>query len=145
MTSDWPPQVFWPYNRKVLSILCLFRCYLVIKLYPYIFIAGEHPTHSHLTVTITEDGTGTGKVGTTLYVAPELTEKASKSTYNQKVDMYTLGIILFEMIQPPFGTSMERAQTIMALRSSAIIIPESILMDSKYDKTVKVRELLATV
>lgn len=31
----------------------------------------------------------TGKVGTALYVAPELMGKASKSTYNQKVDLYS--------------------------------------------------------
>ncbi|EDW27954.1 GL27249 [Drosophila persimilis] len=88
-------------------------------------------------ITSTEDGTGTGKVGTTLYVAPELTGNASKSVYNQKVDMYTLGIILFEMCQPPFDTSMERAQTIMALRNACITIPEGMLKDSKYEKTVK--------
>ncbi|XP_064550119.1 eIF-2-alpha kinase GCN2 isoform X1 [Drosophila montana] len=98
----------------------------------------EYPSHSTTQhVTFTEDGTGTGKVGTTLYVAPELTGNASKSVYNQKVDMYTLGIILFEMCQPPFDTSMERAQTIMALRNPSIIIPECMLQDSKYEKTVK--------
>lgn len=89
-------------------------------------------------ITSAEDGTGTGKVGTTLYVAPELTGNASKSVYNQKVDMYTLGIILFEMCQPPFDTSMERAQTIMALRNVSINIPDAMLKDPKYEKTVKV-------
>ncbi|KAI8044028.1 hypothetical protein M5D96_000177 [Drosophila gunungcola] len=83
-----------------------------------------------------DDGTGTGKVGTTLYVAPELTGNASKSIYNQKVDMYTLGIILFEMCQPPFDTSMERAQTITALRNESINIPETMLKDPKYEKTM---------
>lgn len=77
-------------------------------------------------------------MGTTLYVAPELTGNASKSVYNQKVDMYTLGIILFEMVQPPFDTSMERAQTIMALRSANIVIPEKMLVDGKNEKTIKV-------
>ncbi|KAL9892877.1 eukaryotic translation initiation factor 2 alpha kinase Gcn2 isoform 1-T1 [Glossina fuscipes fuscipes] len=88
-------------------------------------------------ITSTEDGTGTGKVGTTLYVAPELTGNASKSTYNQKVDMYTLGIILFEMSQPPFATSMERAQTIINLRSPNIIAPNAMINDSKLEKTIK--------
>ncbi|KAH8293934.1 hypothetical protein KR054_006754 [Drosophila jambulina] len=97
------------------------------------------PVHN---VTSAEDGTGTGKVGTTLYVAPELTGNASKSVYNQKVDMYTLGIILFEMCQPPFDTSMERAQTIMALRSESISIPERMLKDPKYEKTVKMLKWL---
>lgn len=99
----------------------------------------EYPTHSGTHhVTSTEDNTGTGKVGTTLYVAPELTGNASKSVYNQKVDMYTLGIILFEMCQPPFDTSMERAQTIMALRTTSIVIPEQMLQDAKNEKTIKI-------
>lgn len=89
-------------------------------------------------ITSTEDGTGTGKVGTTLYVAPELTGNASKSTYNQKVDMYTLGIILFEMCNPPFGTGMERAETIISLRSPSINVPDNLLKNNKYEKTVKV-------
>lgn len=77
-------------------------------------------------------------MGTALYTAPELAENASQSTYSQKVDMYTLGIILFEMIHPPFETGMERVQTIMALRTSMVIIPEEMRIDSKYEKTVKV-------
>ncbi|XP_055902335.1 eIF-2-alpha kinase GCN2 [Eupeodes corollae] len=98
--------------------------------------AQEHVNHSH--VPTTEEGTGTGKVGTTLYVAPELTGNASKSTYGQKVDMYTLGIILFEMSQPPFETGMERAKTILSLRTPAIIIPDSMLKDSKCEKTIQI-------
>ncbi|XP_043655255.1 eIF-2-alpha kinase GCN2 [Drosophila teissieri] len=97
------------------------------------------PVHQ---ITSAEDGTGTGKVGTTLYVAPELTGNASKSVYNQKVDMYTLGVILFEMCQPPFDTSMERAQTIMALRNVSINIPDAMLKDPKYEKTVKMLQWL---
>ncbi|XP_037943852.1 eIF-2-alpha kinase GCN2-like [Teleopsis dalmanni] len=97
----------------------------------------DQTTHtSH--ITSIEDGTGTGKVGTTLYVAPELTEHASKSTYNQKVDMYTLGIILFEMCQQPFSTGMERIQTMVELRSPAIIIPNAMLENHKNDKTIKI-------
>lgn len=30
------------------------------------------------------------------------------NSYNEKADMYSLGIILFEMCHPPFGTVMER-------------------------------------
>lgn len=89
-------------------------------------------------ITSMEDGTGTGKVGTTLYVAPELTGNASKSTYSQKVDMYTLGIILFEMCHSPFATGMERAETIIKLRSPNIVIPDYMLTNPKNEKTVKV-------
>lgn len=52
--------------------------------------------------------------------------------------MYTLGIILFEMSNPPFETGMERVKTILALRSSSIIIPDNMLKEPKYQKTVEV-------
>lgn len=39
---------------------------------------------------ITEDGSMTGHVGTALYVAPELSS-IGRVTYNQKVDIYSLG------------------------------------------------------
>lgn len=80
----------------------------------------------------------TGKVGTALYVAPELMGKASKSTYNQKVDLYSLGIIFFEMCHPPFGTAMERVETLVALRSPNITIPSYMLNNSDCDQQVKV-------
>ena len=49
----------------------------------------------------------TGQIGTAMYVAPEL--GASRLTsYNQKVDLYSLGIIFFEMCYPPLATGMER-------------------------------------
>ncbi|XP_036323634.1 eIF-2-alpha kinase GCN2 [Rhagoletis pomonella] len=103
----------------------------------------EQASHQYsIQVASIEDGTGTGKVGTTLYVAPELTGNASKSTYSQKVDMYTLGIILFEMSQPPFQTGMERVQTIVALRTTAIVIPDAMLSDNRYEKTVKILRCL---
>jgi serine/threonine protein kinase len=36
-------------------------------------------------------------------------------------DMFSLGIILFEMCYPPFGTGMERIQTLRALREKGEI------------------------
>ena len=70
-----------------------------------------------------EQGSMTGQVGTALYVAPELSEKAAKSIYNQKVDIYSLGIIFFEMCNKPLTTGMERIKTILNLRSKEIILP----------------------
>ena len=84
----------------------------------------------------------TGKVGTALYVAPELTGNASKSTYNQKVDLYSLGIILFEMSHPPFETGMERVNIIVALRNPAVTIPDYMLNDPQYTQQIKVIEWL---
>uniref|UniRef100_A0A182MN55 non-specific serine/threonine protein kinase n=1 Tax=Anopheles culicifacies TaxID=139723 RepID=A0A182MN55_9DIPT len=80
----------------------------------------------------------TGKVGTALYVAPELTGNASRSTYNQKVDLYSLGIILFEMSSSPLNTGMERVKTLMDLRSDAVRLPEMLLSDVRYSRLVQV-------
>lgn len=80
----------------------------------------------------------TGKVGTALYVAPELMGRASNSKYNQKVDLYSLGIIFFEMCHRPFGTGMERVETLAALRSPKIQLPAWIENDANYSQQVKV-------
>ncbi|XP_055375444.1 eIF-2-alpha kinase GCN2-like [Condylostylus longicornis] len=85
---------------------------------------------------------GTGTVGTILYIAPELTSCDSKPIYNEKVDMYTLGIILFEMSNPPFKTVMERVKTITALRSKNITLPEKMLKDAWYEQNEIIRWLL---
>ena len=60
----------------------------------------------------------TGKVGTTLYVAPELGNRAGvRVKYSQKVDLYSLGIIFFEMCFKPLTTSMERVHVLGNLRT----------------------------
>lgn len=64
----------------------------------------------------------TTNVGTALYVAPEL-RGLSNGNYNEKVDMYSLGIIFFEMVYP-LGSGMERAQVLTKLREPEVIFPE---------------------
>ncbi|XP_055597688.1 eIF-2-alpha kinase GCN2 [Uranotaenia lowii] len=98
----------------------------------------ERLAHSHQSKSLDAGHSMTGKVGTALYVAPELTGNASKSTYNQKVDLFSLGIVLFEMSFPPLSTGMERVKTLMDLRSESVIFPESILGDNKYSQQVQV-------
>lgn len=71
-----------------------------------------------------ELGSLTGQVGTALYAAPELSTKASKAFYNKKVDIYSLGIIFFEMCYKPLSTGMERAKVLLNLRSQEIILPD---------------------
>jgi translation initiation factor 2-alpha kinase 4 len=68
-------------------------------------------------------GSMTGQVGTALYVAPELSAQATKAIYNQKVDIYSLGIIFFEMCYKPYTTGMERVKVLLNLRSKEIILP----------------------
>lgn len=71
----------------------------------------------------TMDESKTGLIGTALYVAPELSV-ASKANYNQKVDIYSLGIIFFEMCYKPLTTNMERIKILTGLRKKEIILPE---------------------
>jgi serine/threonine protein kinase len=66
-------------------------------------------------------------IGTALYRAPEQEMVHSGShnaafsvPYNQKADMYSLGIILFEMCHPKFDTQMERFTTLKRLRESQL-------------------------
>nr|XP_053622444.1 eukaryotic translation initiation factor 2-alpha kinase 1-like [Plodia interpunctella] len=54
-------------------------------------------------------------LGTQFYAAPEQLD----GQCNPKSDMYSLGIILLEMVQP-FSTDMERVKTIEALRKGQI-------------------------
>lgn len=56
----------------------------------------------------------TAQVGTHLYMSPE---QLCGLPYNYKVDIYSLGLIFFELLVP-FGTEMERIDTLRALRSS---------------------------
>jgi len=65
----------------------------------------------------------TGGVGTTFYRAPEQEGnfstrdgKGDSVLYDLKADIFSFGIILFEMFHAPFETYMERADTLTTLR-----------------------------
>ncbi|GME82382.1 unnamed protein product [Ambrosiozyma monospora] len=62
----------------------------------------------------------TSDIGTTMYVANEVLN--GNGSYNEKVDLYSLGIIFFEMIYQ-LGTSMERYTILRNLRTSSIVFP----------------------
>jgi serine/threonine protein kinase len=49
----------------------------------------------------------------------------SKAAYSSKVDIYSLGIIFFEMCHPPWPTGMERVKVLSSLRQPDINIPHS--------------------
>lgn len=68
-------------------------------------------------------GNMTGMVGTALYVSPEV-QGNTKATYNQKVDLFSLGIILFEMSYRPMTTGAERISVLSQLRVEPMIFPE---------------------
>uniref|UniRef100_UPI00358E2478 eIF-2-alpha kinase GCN2 isoform X2 n=1 Tax=Myxine glutinosa TaxID=7769 RepID=UPI00358E2478 len=69
-----------------------------------------------------EDGL-TGQIGTALYVSPEVVGNR-KAVYNQKVDLYSLGIIFFEMCYRTMSTMSERVHVLQNLREEAMIFPE---------------------
>ncbi|KYR00316.1 putative protein serine/threonine kinase [Tieghemostelium lacteum] len=62
----------------------------------------------------------TSAVGTMTYSSPE----QKKGLYNEKTDIYSLGIILFELYYP-FSTRMEKARVLSDLRNR--ILPKSFL------------------
>ncbi|KAL8772628.1 MAG: hypothetical protein Q9209_002289 [Squamulea sp. 1 TL-2023] len=74
-------------------------------------------------------GNFTRSVGTTFYVAPEVKSTAKASgNYNDKVDMYALGIIFFEM-NHRLETGMERVHTLSALCKPDPLLPAAFTKD----------------
>eukprot|EP00058_Branchiostoma_floridae_P012183 XP_002597671.1 hypothetical protein BRAFLDRAFT_279796 [Branchiostoma floridae] len=61
--------------------------------------------------------THTSGVGTCTYASPE---QLKGTTYNSKSDMYSMGVILFELFHP-FGTEMERAKSIQDFREGRVL------------------------
>lgn len=55
----------------------------------------------------------------------------------QKVDIYSLGLIFFEMCQPPAGTVMERQKLLSNIKKREIIFPTSFDVE-KRQKQVRV-------
>ncbi|KAJ2807098.1 eukaryotic translation initiation factor 2-alpha kinase, partial [Coemansia guatemalensis] len=85
----------------------------------------------------------TADIGTSTYVAPEVTAKSGGGTrYNQKVDMYSLGIIFFEMCYP-MSTGMERANVLHNLRRPEIVFPEDFPTDKLQLQYQIIRRLLS--
>lgn len=66
-------------------------------------------------------GSFTKDVGTASYVAPEV-RSAGNGKYNEKADMYSLGVILLEM-NALFSTGMERAETLEFLQKEEHALP----------------------
>ncbi|KKK25383.1 hypothetical protein ARAM_005483, partial [Aspergillus rambellii] len=67
------------------------------------------------------EGNLTRSLGTTYYVAPEM-KSGFAGHYNEKVDMYSLGVIFFEMCHP-LPTSMERDHTLREIREKHHRLP----------------------
>ena len=70
-------------------------------------------------------------IGTPLYVAPE---QEKSNSYNNKADVYALGIILFELICN-FKTFHEKTSAIIALRNKRII-KDKLLSDYEFESNL---------
>lgn len=87
-------------------------------------------------------GDMTRSVGTALYVAPELkSTSGSYRDYNDKVDMYSLGIVFFEMVEA-FGTAMERIRALQHVREENAELPEAYKSDGDKARQGKLIRLL---
>ncbi|XP_054652998.1 eukaryotic translation initiation factor 2-alpha kinase 3 isoform X2 [Dunckerocampus dactyliophorus] len=78
----------------------------------------------------------TGQVGTKLYMSPE---QLSGHSYSHKVDIYSLGLILFELLHP-FRTQMERVRTLTEVR--ALHFPEC-FSKNNFQELSMVRSMLS--
>ncbi|CAJ0962482.1 unnamed protein product, partial [Mesorhabditis belari] len=68
------------------------------------------------------DQSMTTQIGTELYMAPELlASNPDGQPYTAKVDIYSTGIVLFEIFYRPLPQGMERISLIQALRKSASV------------------------
>lgn len=79
----------------------------------------------------TDDAVGdsdlTSGVGTSLYIAPETLHRgraAATKHYSNKVDMYSFGILFFELWHP-FKTGMERIHVLHDLRRPEVKLPST--------------------
>merc|ERR1719320_1487317 len=61
---------------------------------------------------------GFGEVGTSTYAAPE--QKATGQEYNKKADIYSVGLILFELFHPTWSTEMERSLDLGEIKKGRI-------------------------
>ncbi|KAJ6593628.1 kinase-like domain-containing protein [Mycena capillaripes] len=79
-----------------------------------------HPPHAP----VVSDSEMTLEVGTRLYIAPEVQSRKRGPRNHTKADMYSLGIVFFEM-NYRFTTGSERIAVIEDLRQSPVVFPSS--------------------
>ena len=77
-------------------------------------------------IEVSGNRTCSGKVGSPLYIAPEAEEE---QIYGFFTDIYSLGVIIFEMVHEPFSTEMERFEALTNIRKYNFRIPEGVFQD----------------
>ncbi|CAG8962148.1 hypothetical protein HYFRA_00005194 [Hymenoscyphus fraxineus] len=93
--------------------------------------SGQYSMADRSMSSATMSGEMTRSVGTAFYVAPEVSSSAGAGSYTSKVDMYSLGVIFFEMCYRPLVPGMDRAAVGQNLRMKTPLLPED------FDKTGK--------
>ncbi|KAJ5906502.1 uncharacterized protein N7473_003418 [Penicillium subrubescens] len=87
------------------------------------------------------EGDFTRSLGTTYYVAPEM-KSGLPGHYNEKVDMFSLGVIFFEMCHP-LTTGMERDQTLRSIREKYHTLPPTFQQSEKVVQGQIIESLLS--
>ncbi|VDL19151.1 unnamed protein product [Hymenolepis diminuta] len=97
-------------------------------------------------VTVSHLNTMTSNVGTYIYMSPEISKtsktKSRRLVYDEKVDIYSLGIVLFEMFYRRTSTGMERAKIFDDLRKQKIILPPDWNAKAMPNQTYLIKALL---
>ncbi|KAI9746573.1 MAG: hypothetical protein M1818_000286 [Claussenomyces sp. TS43310] len=101
--------------------------------------AGQYSAADRATNTAQSSHNMTTSIGTASYVAPEV--RSSVGTYNSKVDMYSLGIIFFEMCFPA-ATTMERVHVLHDLRQVKPTLPQDF---NTIEKAIQAEIILSLV
>ncbi|RTG88182.1 eukaryotic translation initiation factor 2-alpha kinase 4 [Schistosoma bovis] len=101
-------------------------------------------TGQHENTTKFDDHSMTHNVGTFLYISPEvlLLDSQKNRIYDERVDIYSLGIILFEMFYRAMPTAMERVLILTELRKEKIIFPKDWSQDELVNQTWLIRTML---
>ncbi|TVY91069.1 eIF-2-alpha kinase [Lachnellula willkommii] len=87
--------------------------------------SGQHATTDRNPAALQTMGGGdmTRSIGTAFYVAPEISSSVGGGSYTSKVDMYSLGIIFFEMCYRPLIPGMDRTKVGEELRMKQPLLP----------------------
>jgi eukaryotic translation initiation factor 2-alpha kinase 4 len=87
--------------------------------------SGQHAiTDRNSSALHTMSGDMTRSIGTAFYVAPEISSSVGGGSYTSKVDMYSLGIIFFEMCYRPMIPGMDRTKVGEELRMKQPVLPK---------------------
>jgi eukaryotic translation initiation factor 2-alpha kinase 4 len=103
--------------------------------------SGTFATVTRVSGAMQSAGPDTRDIGTTFYVAPELSSNA-KGQYTSKVDMYSLGIMFFEICHPRM-LGQERVLELNQIRQKDHKLP-SMFLDAEYAVQGEVIMMLLT-